>query len=135
MSKFIPVESVLNPYEPRYWYYLEGYNGYELSNDYYLRSMKHYKAYPCGILIRPKIQGEDPVFTLSDNNNNRVDVHLSTLIKIANNPVRGVSGYPRSTTVTDCSSRNDRHFVKKKKALPPLDNEPHYAKFTIIDGE
>ncbi|MBR6289145.1 MAG: hypothetical protein IKR19_07420, partial [Acholeplasmatales bacterium] len=85
------------------------------------------------ILIRPKIQGEDPVFTLSDNNNNRVDVHLSTLIKIANNPVRGVSGYPRGTMVTDCSSHNDRHFVKKKSTFVPIDNEPHYAKFTIID--
>ena len=139
LTKFIPVEAVLNIYEARWWMYIEGFNGYELSqepNGYcYLRSMKHYKKYPYGILIRPKTQGEDPVFTLSNNNNERVDVHLSELLKIAKNPTRAVSEYPRPTITTDNTSRNDRHFVKKKNTLPPLDNEPHYAKFTIIDGE
>ena len=134
MTKFIPVESVLNPYDPSIlWYPIPGYNGYEISNTGYLRSQKHYHRYPCGILIRPKTQGEDPVFNLSDDNNNRVDVHLSELKNLAYNNPRGI--LPRGTLVADSSSHNDRRFVKKKTTFVPMDNEPHYAKFTIIDGE
>ena len=50
---YTPVEYVLNPYDDRLWYYIPGFNGYELSNDYYIRSMKHYRKYPFGILLEP----------------------------------------------------------------------------------
>ena len=46
MRKYTPVENCLNIYEPRYWFYIPGFNGYELSNDGFVRSMKHYRRYP-----------------------------------------------------------------------------------------
>ena len=53
-KNFIGVEDVLNIFDTnRVWYYIPGFNGYELSSDGYLRSMKHYRRYPYGILIQP----------------------------------------------------------------------------------
>lgn len=137
-KKYVGVETVLNVFDQnRLWYYIPSFNGYEVSNDGYLRSMKHYRKYPYGILISPKKgKGEqDPIFELSDNNNERQRIHLSQLMYMAlNNPYK-VAGYPRLTIVSDSSSRNDRHFVKKKPKVPPLDNTVRYAKFTVIqDG-
>ena len=142
--KYVGIEQVLNIYEPsRVWYYIPGYNGYEVSNDGYLRSMKHYRRYPYGIMINPiKMKDgsircpQDPIFELSDNNNERQRIHLSQLMHLALTNPYTVSGYPRATIITDTSSRNDRHFVKKSIKIPPIDNTAHYAKFTIIsDGE
>lgn len=116
MSAYTPVESVLDPSDPnRLWYYIEGFNGYEISNDGYLRSMKHYRRYPFGILLVPKKNTEqDPVFEISDNNNERQVMHRSELMNIAMHPVRAVAGYPRMTCITDRFSRNERIFTKKK---------------------
>ena len=140
MRKYTPLENCLNIYEPRYWFYIPGFNGYELSNDGFVRSMKHYRRYPYGILIKPvstKVEQNttDPLFVLSDNNNERQRIRLSQLAYLAKNNPYAVSGYPRATIISDPSSRNDSIFVRKKIKTPPLDNSRHYAKFTIIqDG-
>lgn len=146
--RYIPVEAVLPIYCDRLWYYIPGFNGYEISNDGYVRSMKHYRAYPFGILIQPKkdkdgniIDPEDPIFELSDNNNERHAIHRSQLIYLSKNNKLIVNGYPRSTIITDRSSRNDRHFVVRKGKgdqdlkLPNTNynkDTTHYVKFTIV---
>lgn len=142
MNKYIAVENVLYIYDMnRVWFHLQGYNGYELSNDGYIRSMKHHKKYPYGILLQPKknnkgivITPDDPVFELSNDQNERVSLHLSELIAIANNdPFKNCSGYPRYTIARDIQSRNDRNFVKKKQRVQPLDNtNKFFPKFNII---
>jgi len=128
--KFAALENFLNVTDSnRLWMYITGFNGYELSNDNYIRSMKHYKQYPYGILITPKkdkegkvLHPEDPVFELSDNDNNRQSISLSKIIEIVkSNPV--IPGYPRYTWQQDISPRNDRHIVKKKQKYAPFNNE------------
>lgn len=138
---FIPLEQFLNPADDRWFYFIPGFNGYEISNDGYVRSMKHYKKYPFGILIQPKknkdgkvINPEDPTFELSNNNNERVAVKRSQLQYLAATCDYAVTGYPRRTCITDRSSRNQRIFIKKK-LKPELENTIRIPKFTIIDKE
>lgn len=134
--KFTPIESYLNIADPnRLWMYIKGYNGYELSNDGFVRSMKHYIQYPYGILITPKkdkdgkvLHPEDPIFELSDDNNNRKKLSLSQITEIVKNS-EDKPGYPRFTWQQDISPRNDRHFVKKEQKYAPLDNEVRYSAF------
>lgn len=121
---FTPVESVLNIYDAnRLWYRIYGYNGYEVSNDGYVRSMKHYRKYPFGLLIQP-VNEANKIYELSDDNNNRVRISITEIIDLANNnPYKNTCGYPRQTCVTDGNPRNDRNFVKREKVQrdPQLD--------------
>lgn len=153
--RFIAVEDVLDIFDNnRYWYYIPNFNGYEVSNDGYLRSMKHFRKYPYGIIIKPVdrdgYKGScDPLYEISDDNNNRQRIRLSQLMHLAVTSQYAVRGYPRSTIVSNSSARNK--FVqdsngaykkvyngpgcKKSLNIPPMDNTAHYAKFTIIqDG-
>ena len=156
-SMFTAIENVLDIYDPnRWWYYIPGFNGYEVSNDGYVRSMKHYIKYPYGIMITPvkrKPYGDscDPLFELSDDNNVRRRVRLSQLMNLAFTSKFAVQGYPRATIITDSSSRNA--FVKNKdgvyckvyngphpgggknsKSIPPLDKEAKYSLLTILQS-
>lgn len=141
MNKFTLVEEVLNINDNRLWYYIPNYNGYEISNDNYIRSMKHYKKYPYGLLIQPKKnnKGEisnpsDPIYTLSNNQNERVDIPLSQIIQLAQNNPYHITGYPRTTCTVDISSRNQRCFIKNKTPKPQSDKTIHTTKFTIISS-
>ena len=135
--KYAAVEYYINVADPnRLWMAIHGYNGYEISNDNYIRSMKHYKEYPYGILITPKkdkdgniLHPENPIFVLSDDNNNRCSLSLSQIIEIVNLH-NNIPGYPRYTWQQDISPRNDRHIVKKQQKCPPLDNTVRYSAFT-----
>lgn len=154
-SKFTPIEDVLNIFDDaRLWYYIPGFNGYEVSNDGYLRSMKHYRKHPYGILVKPvnrdSYKGScDPLYEISDDNNKRQRIRMSQLVHLAATNQFAVRGYPRQTIITSSSGRNK--FVKnesgayvkvyngpgarKQLNIPPMDNTAHYAKFTIIqDG-
>ena len=135
MEKFIALESVLDIYDTRrVWYYIPGFNGYELSNDGYIRSLKHYKRYPFGILIRAKLNpkdGNDPIFELSNNNNERINISRSQIFNLVKENKRQITGYPRLTVVTDYQSRNPRELVHKK--YKEFDKTPRAPKFTIID--
>ena len=134
MVKPVPVESFLDIRDQnRWWFYIPGFNGYEISNDGYVRSMKHFKRYPFGMLIRPKARANenDPTFELTNNDNERVAVRLSQLSYLAKNNPYGVSGFPRLTCITDIAPRNQRAFIKKKITTPPVDNTARYPKFTI----
>lgn len=143
MGKFIRVDEAMNIYdENRRWLYIKGFNGYELSTDGYIRSMKHFKKYPYGILIQPKkskgkiISPEDPIFTLSNDNNERCDIHLSEIKEICNSIKQNhIHGYPRPTIMIDIASRNQQAFIKRSPKNKPLDNDEnkiHHPKFTII---
>ena len=132
MGNFIEVADVLGFDPQRLWYYIEGFNGYEISNDGYIRSMKHYKKYPTGMLIRPKTK-DGQTFELSDDYNRRIKISKSELWNIAMNSKYVQAGYPRSTHISDNASRNIKAF------LPP---QPKYEgrtgiipKFTIIKEE
>ena len=157
-SNFTPIEDVLDIFDTtRMWYYIPNHNGYEVSSDGIVRSMKHYVKYPYGILIKPVKKepygsSPDPLYELSDNNNKRHRIRLSQIIHLAQSNPYTVAGYPRATIITDTSARNK--FVKNKDGvyvkvyngpkggggrnsftIPPIDNDTHYPKFTIVqDG-
>lgn len=133
-KKFIAVEDVLNIYDPNiWWYYIPGFNGYEVSNTLLVRSMKHHAKFPLGILVKPKKYGKDPSFELSNNNNERVTIRLSQIVHLAKTNPYAVYGYPRLTIWTDCASRNMRCFLKRQIPTVMLDETPKFPKFTIID--
>lgn len=140
--KFTLVENVLDINAPRLWYYIPGFNGYEVSDDKYIRSMKHYKKYPFGLLIQPKkykngniIHPEDPLYELSNNNNERVSIMLSQIIHLARTNEYHITGYPRSTCMLDIQSRNSRYFIKKKPESIQPSKSIRYPKFTIIQSQ
>lgn len=142
-SKFILVEDILSIYDDRFWYYIPGFNGYEVSNDGFIRSMKHYKKYPFGILIQPRKHKngtikypEDPIYELSNNDNERVCLKLSQIMNLALNNIYQITGYPRRTCVTDISPRNQRIFVKKNlQNQSQFDKTLFFPKFNIIKDE
>ena len=143
MGRFTRVEDVINTEDTkREWYYIMGYNGYEMSNDGYIRSMKHYKRYPYGLLIQPKKNGkgevinpENPIYTLSNNNNERCTLHLSEIKQICESiNQKKVGGYPRPTKMVDIASRNQRAFINISSDEKPIDNTLYfYPSFTITD--
>jgi hypothetical protein len=155
MANFTPIEDIMNIFDPnRLWLYIPGFTGYEVSTDGFIRSMKHYRKYPYGILIKP-VQREpyknstDPLYELSDDNNKRQRIRYSQIAHLANSNPYNVAGYPRTTIICNPGSRNkfvknyDGAYVKvyngRKKSytkLPPPDNKHTFMpKFTIVqDG-
>lgn len=120
MPKFIPIEQAINPTDDTLlWYHLEGYNGYELSSNGMIRSMKHYKKYPCGILIRP-ISKKGNVYELSNNNNERVRLTIEEIKDIAEKGKDKRGDYPRTTLIVNRSPRNQ--FTEKLQKDLQLDN-------------
>lgn len=131
--EYIPIETVLNVNDDSIrWYHIPNFNGYEISNIGIIRSMKHFKKYPFGIMIRPVSTNNngDIVFELSDNNNERVKITLSELKELSKSKTR--PGYPRKTFITNVSSRNQKCTIKKKQDNS-LKNTIHNVSFTIIE--
>lgn len=152
-EKFTRVEDMINVFDnTRYWMYIPGFNGYEVSNDGIIRSMKHYVKYPCGILIKPVNRKPykdscDPLYELSDDNNKRQRIRLSSIMHLALESQYTAPGYPRSTIMTYENGRNKwvqddngawnkvyngPGVVKKSPNIPPMDNKAKYFKFTVI---
>ena len=136
-GRFTLVEDILDIESDRLWYYIPGFRGYEISDDGYIRSMKHYKKYPFGILIQPKknkdgqiICPDDPTYELSDNNNERVLVNFSHLKYLSETTKNKIGGYPKRTCITNTGSRNQRIFIKNTK--PEFSKERFFPKFNII---
>lgn len=147
--RFTYVEDVLDVNDmSREWYFIDEYNGYEVSNDHYVRSMKHFKKYPFGLLLQPKkdkkgnvLDPEDPIYTLSNNDNKRCQVHLSKLLEIAKNS-RQDAGYPRKTYMSDLNARNDHRIAVPKRSneesaddniVEENEEKLSFPSFTIID--
>lgn len=115
--KYCPIECVLDVYDAnRIWYGIPGFRGYEISNDHYVRSLKHFNKYPFGIMLTPKNKDSDnPIFELSDNYDKRISMSLKEIIDLVNNnPTE--PGYPRETIVTNRSSRNLKIVKNRNKS-------------------
>lgn len=153
MSKLIPIQNILNIYDySRQWMFIPGFNGYEISNDCYIRSMKHYRKYPFGVLINPmrdkrNKNTDDPLYELSDNDNNRKRIRLSEIKELVLNNKTKAVGYPRATMVGSNSGRNkfvkndDGVYVKVyngpgarfSKRTPKIDNRILRPKFAVVE--
>lgn len=136
----IPIQQAFDPYnDNQQWYYIPGFNGYELSNYGNVRSMKNFNKYPFGTLCREK----NGKYELSTNDNVRVNVTKSELIRLASTEetVRVIYGFPRPTFYRDIGSRNQRKFIdfekvkKNKKAIkkpvPIRKEETYFPKFSV----
>ncbi len=132
MARYTRVEEVLNINDNRLWYRIDNYNGYEISNDGYLRSMKMHKDSPFGILIKPKNKKKN-IYELSDDNNRRVQLTIDEIKIIASKSVQH-SGYPRKTYQGDQCSRNDRHFIQKPPEIIRVESYS-MPKFTVMKDE
>lgn len=130
-SKFIEVKDVLGLGPERLWYYIPGFNGYEISSDGYIRSMKHWRKYPTGILIRTDKSGR---YELSDNHNKRVKITGPELQQLAMNNKSKQPFYPRKTYQCDDSSRNHRAFIVRDPEPVHVEKRfmPH---FTVIEDD
>ena len=140
ITNFTRVENYIHPLsEEIWWYYIPGFNGYEISNTGIVRSMKHYKKYPFGILIKPREVSdplelftknfEDLTYELSKNNNERKIIKRSELQYLATSNQYTVQGYPRKTVVTDISPRNQRCFIQRQCDEIPLNQQIHQVQF------
>lgn len=114
----------------RLWYPIQGFNGYEISDDFYLRSMKHYKLYPYGILIKAqKSKDGTDYYVLSDNSNRRRKMSITELMpKAFNNQFQK----PRKTNEVNIGSRNQVILDPDPKRFG---GEPITPKFTIEDDQ
>lgn len=136
-NRFIPVENILSIYDNRIWLLIPNFNGYEVSNDGYIRSMKHFDKYPYGILIQP-VNGtnngdSNAEYVLSNNNNERVRVKLSHLLESARNNPYNKNNNPIRTITTYRSSRNQKCTIKQKEIQ--FDKTLFFPKFNIIKEE
>jgi hypothetical protein len=88
------------------WYDIPNYNGYQISTTGHIRSLKHYKKYPFGILIKHK----NNLFTLTNSNNIRTTVSYNEIVNLVKNSEYSLS-YPKDTNTTSYSSRNNKCFI------------------------
>lgn len=112
--------------EDRIWYCIKGYNGYELSNDGLLRSMKNFKKNPQGKLIKKYKDKIGYYYYLTNDNNDRVKIyedHIKRIVRDDRSKIR------RRTEDTDIASRNKLAPSQRKKKQ----NYIGIPKFTIID--
>lgn len=131
------------------WYQIPGFNGYEMSDYGFVRSMKFFQRAPVGILIKPD---KKEYYTLSNNNNDRIKISRMDLWDLVCNNPNPHPSYPRRTNQTDCYSRNRRMFladqdvtmygpggegkswVVKQKHVQTNKQEPtFFPKFTVIN--
>ena len=109
----------------RLWYDIPGYNGYQLSNDNYVRSMKHYKKYPFGILLKCGSNGR---YQLSNSQNKRVEVSLEEIKTLVDNNEHS-KAYPYHTSEVVSGPRNEKCTILQ---TPKLSTETIVPKFTIV---
>ena len=124
----------MNYYEDnRQWICIEGYNGYEYSNDGLLRSMKNFKVNPMGKLIKKYKDKKGYYFILSNNSNEREKVYEQEIINIIRSDKNPSI---RKTYETNIGSRN-RILSKPKhpKKKINLNGYVGIPKFTVIDEE
>lgn len=106
----IPLEQVFNPYDQNIlWYSILGFNGYELSNFGYVRSIKNFNKYPFGTVLKFQDSQQGRYYILSDNNNVRRKIYLTEIQKIvADSKVKPNFGYIASAPII----RNQRKFIR-----------------------
>lgn len=113
--------------QERIWYTIKGYNGYELSNDGLLRSMKNYRKNPYGKLLTKHQDKIGYYYYLTNNNNDRVKVYEENIKRIVRNDKTKCT---RRTEDTDISSRNKLTPTQRQKKK---NNYVGIPKFSIIE--
>ena len=88
------------------WYDIPGYNGYQLSTNGYVRSLKHFKKYPFGILIKHR----NGKFTITNSNNEKSTISYNEIKDLVMNDKYTLS-FPKDTTTTTFDSRNKSCFI------------------------
>lgn len=123
------IEDVLDIYDQnRLWYGIPGYNGYQVSTDNIVRSMKHYKKYPFGILLRPsKTLNEVNYYQLTNSQNERVTVSLTEIKELVAGDEYS-KAYPSKTLDRYQASRNQKCTIYQK----PLSQDTFVPKFHIM---
>lgn|SRR5574344_799003 len=139
----IPTEVIANPYnDGQQWYYIPGFNGYEVSNYLVIRSFKRYKKYKFGNI--PHLNS-NCVYEISNSNNTILDIDGYGAYDLAMHYIMEhgqAYGYPRPTcTGPIASPTNNRSFIDfekayqtekaKRKPTLPKQGMTHYAKFTV----
>lgn len=145
------------------WYDIPGYNGYQISNFYFIRSFKYSNIYPYGILVSPKRSKEKDIYNpihymgsienrenviyeLSDNDNMRIELSMQEIINMSIRP--GVPAYRTCYTIPKTrSSRNKRLGINQdpiltankkglvRKSVPVNKKEnTSMAKFTVTNN-
>ena len=110
---------------------INGYNGYEYSNDGLLRSMKNFKVNPMGKLLKKYKNKKGYYYILSDDNNNRKKVYEQEILDIIrSDKVPRI----RRTYETDIDARN-RIFTKPRTSRQKINLDKYIGipKFSIID--
>ena len=128
--KAIPIESVLDIYDPRILWADIGhdYKGYQISNTGLIRSMKFYKKYPFGILLTPDKNG---IYKLSNSLNQIELINRNDLLNC-----KYIFNIP--TYYSDCNSRNplvtsQSKIIKKNKEMKEKLQQPSGFHFKTID--
>lgn len=117
----------------RIWIQINGYNGYEWSNDELLRSMKNFNKYPQGNLLKKYKDKKGYYFLVTDNSNNKVKLYVDDIIIITTD--KNSNQYKRGQYQTNIGSRN-KVLVNKKKKKSKIDlNDNYVTKFTILQSE
>ena len=127
-KKYTPVEEALPCDMNRIWYQIPGFPGYELSSDGFLRSMKHFKRYPYGLLLQPSIskRTKKVKYTLTNYMNVRQTLGLDEILAL----IKNGSGYTSAMNETNVFSRNRhvRNFAMNADKYIELD-------FPVNDSE
>lgn len=89
------------------WYNIPGYNGYQVSTNGFVRSLKHFRKYPFGIIIKHR----NGLFTLTNSNNKRTTVSYKEILKLVENNKYSMS-YPYDTNTVSYGSRNPSWSIK-----------------------
>jgi len=146
----VPVDQVFNiNYDTQLWAAIPGFNGYQLSGDYTIRSYKFYKKYPYGTLLLPK-KGDgtsmDDIYELTDNDNMRIEISPFELGKLVHAKPLDIyhTNYRIPSNKTPRNSRifinQDPELTAKKKGLVkksvPVNREEttRMVKFTVTNN-
>ena len=89
------------------WYNIPGYNGYQVSNNGFVRSLKHFRKYPFGIIIRHR----NGLFSLTNSNNKRETIRYKNILELVENDSYSMS-YPYDTNEVNYTSRNPKWLVE-----------------------
>ena len=119
------IEDVMDIYDDSLlWYNIPGYNGYQVSNTNVVRSMKHYKKYRFGILLK----SNNGLYQLSNSQNQRVTISLKEILDLVNNDEHS-KAYPYHTTQMGNGPRNEKCTIQRTNKIS---TETFAPRFTII---
>lgn len=111
----------------RIWYCIKGFNGYEYSNFREVRSMKNFKKYPYGKILKPKSDSNGIYYMLSDNHNDKTKIYQN---EIENIIINDDNLRTRRTEQTDTGSRNKLVPTKRQKSKETYIT-PHFGTMSL----